>query len=381
VDIHTLFLAQTCALAAIAAMLWVARSTADRANGLRTWMAAVACQALAYLLLANLSWYSVLAATLLGNGFGALSVVFFFVAIRQFLGMAIGVRTRLLLAGLVAAVAVVAAGTGLGLVDAILPTIFNGLVYGGLQLLNAHALWRTSKPELLRVQRIVALMYLAMGLLLPLRAVALLLSLRNPAQFHSPAEWNQPIYMFGFLFIIVCNLGFLQMCKIRAESEVRMQALTDGLTELPNRRALDEALAGALGLAQRKDQAFAVLMIDLDFFKTINDRFGHHTGDEVLATFAKRLRAGLRGQDQAFRYGGEEFIALLPDTQGPVALALAERLRRDVADAGDASRPAISASFGIAVWRAGDVADTIFQRADRALYQAKSLGRDRVELG
>jgi diguanylate cyclase (GGDEF)-like protein len=381
VDIRTLFLAQTCALAAIAAMLWVARSAADRANGLRTWMAAVAAQALAYLLLANQSGYAVLAATLLGNALGALSVVFFFVALRQFLAMAITLRTRLLLAALVIAVAAVAAATGAGLVDAIWPTIFNGVVYGSLQLLNARALWRARKPELLRVQHVVALMYLGMGLLLPLRAAALLLSLRHPELLQNPAAWNQPIYLFGFLFIIVTNLGFLQMCKIRAEAEVRMQALTDGLTALPNRRALDEALADALQLAQRKAQAFSVLMIDLDFFKAINDRFGHHTGDEVLAGFAQQLRAGLRAQDQAFRYGGEEFIALLPDTDAPAALALAERLRQAVASPGDAGRPAISASFGVAVWRAGDVADSIFQRADRALYQAKSSGRDRVELG
>lgn len=366
-------------------MLWVARSAADRANGLRTWMAAVAAQALAYLLLANQSGYAVLAATLLGNALGALSVVLFFVALRQFLGMAIALRTRLLLTGLVIAVAAVAAATGAGLVDTIWPTIFNGVVYGSLQLLNAAALWRTRKPELLRVQHVVALMYLGMGLLLPLRAAALLLSLRHPELGQSPAAWNQPIYLFGFLFIIVTNLGFLQMCKIRAEAEVRLQALTDGLTELPNRRALDEALADALQLAQRKAQAqaqaFSVLMIDLDFFKTINDRFGHHTGDEVLASFAKQLRAGLRAQDQAFRYGGEEFIALLPATDGPAALALAERLRQQVAAAGDKANPAISASFGVAVWQAGDDADAIFQRADRALYQAKSRGRNRVELG
>lgn len=376
-DIHTLFLAQTCALAAIAAMLWVARSAADRANGLRTWMAAVAAQALAYLLLANQNGYAVLATTLLGNTLGALSVVLFFVALRQFLGAAIALRTRLVLAGLVIAVAAVAAATGAGLVDAIWPTIFNGVVYGSLQLLNAAALWRARKPELLRVQHVVALMYLAMGLLLPLRAAALLLSLRHPELLQNPAAWNQPIYLFGFLFIIVSNLGFLQMCKIRAEAEVRMQALTDGLTGLPNRRALDEALADALA----QPQAFSVLMIDLDFFKAINDRFGHHIGDEVLAGFAKQLRAGLRAQDQAFRYGGEEFIALLPATDAPAALALAERLRRQVATPGDAGRPAISASFGVTMWRAGDDADSIFQRADRALYQAKSLGRDRVELG
>jgi diguanylate cyclase (GGDEF)-like protein len=380
VDIRTLFLAQTCALAAIAAMLWVARSTADEGNGLKTWMWAVACQALAYLLLANLSWWPMPVSTLLGNALGALSVALFFAAIRQFLGAPIPLRRLVLMCGLVTAAA--ASSTYFFAPDepSRIPTIFNGFAYAGLELLNALAFWRKPRPELLRVQRIVALLYLAMGLLLPVRAALLLVAELNLGQLSIPEAWNAPIYLFGFIYIIATNLGFLQMCKMRAEAEVRLQALTDGLTGLPNRRALDEAMAAALGVAQRQGQTFALLMIDLDLFKSINDRFGHHVGDQVLATFALRLRTGLRAQDQAFRYGGEEFIALLPDTQADGALVLAERLRQYVSSAGAPSKPVISASFGVAVWQPGDGADAIFQRADRALYQAKALGRDRVAL-
>ncbi|MCV2359724.1 GGDEF domain-containing protein [Paucibacter sp. TC2R-5] len=378
-DIRTLFLAQTCAMAAIAAMLWVARSPADEGNGLKTWMWAVGCQALAYLLLANLSWWPMPLSTLLGNALGALSVALFFTAIRQFLGLPIAIRRLALMFVLVTAAATVASGLTPS-EHRLIPTIFNGFVYAGLEWLNALALWRSPRPELRRVQRIVALLYFAMALLLPVRAGVLLLDAINVGQFSIPEAWNQPIYLLGFIYIIATNLGFLQMCKMRAEAEVRMQALTDGLTGLPNRRALDEAMDAALGAAQRQEQPFALLMIDLDFFKSINDRFGHHTGDQVLATFAARLRGGLRSQDQAFRYGGEEFIALLPDTRADSALVLAERLRQQVGSAAEPSKPAISASFGVAVWQPGDDGDAIFQRADRALYQAKALGRDRVAL-
>jgi diguanylate cyclase (GGDEF)-like protein len=197
-----------------------------------------------------------------------------------------------------------------------------------------------------------------------------------------PLTWQEPIYIFGFVYIIVTNLGFLQLCKMRAEAEVREQALTDGLTGLGNRRALDEAMARMLARAQRQEQpSFAVMMADLDHFKSINDRFGHREGDLALAAFAARLKTGLRAQDQAFRYGGEEFSVLLPDTDAAGVLRLAERLRTLVARPGSASEPAISASFGIALWQAGDSADSLFGRADRALYRAKQAGRDRVELG
>jgi diguanylate cyclase (GGDEF)-like protein len=236
------------------------------------------------------------------------------------------------------------------------------------------------QPGLARLQRFVALFYLLMGCLLPLRATALLLHGTALDYLNLPLTWQAPIYAFGFIYLIAINLGFIQLCKMRAEAEIRIQALTDGLTGLANRRALDAAIARALAAAQRKPQPFAVVMLDLDHFKALNDRFGHHAGDATLAAFAQRLRAALRGQDQAFRYGGEEFSVLLPDTDGAAALQLAERLRRQVAQPASAALPALSASFGIAVWRPEDTADALFGRADRALYRAKAQGRDRVEL-
>lgn len=378
-DIRTLFLAQTCALMAIATMLWLARSPADKHNGLRTWMWAVGCQALAYLLLANQQGWHPLLSTLIGNALGALSVGLFFIAIRQFIDAPIAWVGLALMFGLVC----IGAGFSTTLTpghETRLPIIINGLIYGLLELLNARALWRQPQTELRRVQGTVALLYLAMGLLLPVRAALLLLGELGVEAVQLPATWSQPIYLFGFIYIIATNLGFLQMCKMRAEADVRLQAMSDGLTGLANRRALDEAMGRALGAAERQDQAFALLVIDLDFFKSINDRFGHHAGDQVLAAFAQRLRSGLRTQDQAFRFGGEEFIVLLPDTPAEGAMALTERLRQLVAAPGNSQLPAVSASFGVAIWRAGDNADSIVQRADRALYQAKALGRDRVAL-
>jgi diguanylate cyclase (GGDEF)-like protein len=165
-----------------------------------------------------------------------------------------------------------------------------------------------------------------------------------------------------------------------AEAEVRQQALTDRLTALPNRRALEGALAQALAVAARGGGSFAVAMVDIDFFKVINDSFGHHAGDEVLSTFARRLHAALRAQDRAYRYGGEEFCVLLPATDALGACALAERLRAATALPATATMHAVTASFGVAVWEPGDDAVTLLARADDALYRAKAAGRNCVEL-
>lgn len=374
-DLRTLFLAQTGALVATAAMLWVARADADRRNGLRTWTFAITSQGIAYLLLANAGRLPVLLSAVAGNALGAASVALFMVAIREFLGRSFSVPW---LAAMVVVVTAVAGAAG---ANYELATIFNGFVYGWVQLLNGRALWRRPANGLRRVQRVVALFYLLMGLVLPARALALLVAGVRQDYLDMPLDWQAPLYVFGFLYIIVTNLGFLLMCKTRAEAEVRLQAMTDDLTGLANRRALDEAIEDALARAVGSGQPFAVVMADLDHFKAINDRFGHHAGDEALAAFARRLRSGLRAGDRGFRYGGEEFCVLMPRTDGGSALALADALRRHVSLPPEADRRGLSASFGVAVWRTGDTVDSMFHRADQALYRAKVQGRDRVEMG
>ena len=374
-DIRTLFLAQTGALIATAAMLWLARSQADRTNGLQTWTWALTSQGIAYFLLANVGRLPQWLSSVAGNAAGAVSVALFFVAIRQFLGLRVSAPR---LAVMVLAVTVVAMLVG---TDYAKSTIFNGFVYGVMELLNGLSLWRRTQAEMTRVRRVVALFYLLMGLVLPLRALALIAVGAKLDYLNMPATWQAPIYVFGFLYIIVTNLGFLQLCKMRAEREVRLQAMTDGLTGLANRRALDQAMVQALATAQRSERPFAVVMVDVDHFKSINDRHGHRMGDATLIAFGQRLRTGLRAQDQAFRYGGEEFSVLMPDTDAPAALASAERLRGRVATPSSEAMMGLTASFGIAIWRTDDSADALFGRADRALYRAKRLGRNRSELG
>jgi len=193
--------------------------------------------------------------------------------------------------------------------------------------------------------------------------------------------WVLPVYIFGFVYILVTSIGFVLMCKSRAEAETRLQARTDELTGIANRRALDEEIGAALAAAQRGGRPFAVVMADVDRFKFINDTFGHAVGDATLTAFAQRLAGSVRSQDRVFRYGGEEFCVLLPDTDAGAAAQVAESIRAQVGLPYEGTMRALTASFGVAVWRPDDAMDGLLGRADRALYRAKVAGRNRVELG
>lgn len=145
----------------------------------------------------------------------------------------------------------------------------------------------------------------------------------------------------------------------------------DPLTGLANRRFILTQLSGLISAARRHDRPLAVAILDVDHFKLVNDRYGHAEGDRVLAAVAESLRTNLRAEDQLGRLGGEEFLALLPDTSADAAPAAADKLRRSVLDAG------VTVSVGWAVWD-GERGEELLRRADEALYAAKSRGRDCV---
>jgi len=177
------------------------------------------------------------------------------------------------------------------------------------------------------------------------------------------------------------------LLSIRNLRLAETRAATDALTGLPNRRAIDEALGRMVAQAARGMRPLAVLMLDLDHFKGINDTYGHERGDEVLAGFGRLLRSELRASDVAGRAGGEEFVVLLPDTDRAGALALAEKLRAathalraGTGGNGAGAERSVTVSGGLAVFPEDALdAETIMRCADRALYAAKRNGRDRVE--
>ncbi len=167
-----------------------------------------------------------------------------------------------------------------------------------------------------------------------------------------------------------------------ARHELQRMAMSDVLTSLPNRRAVMLALEAAIETASRDETPLAVLLSDIDNFKTINDRFGHLAGDQVLSAFGARLNAALADRESAGRYGGEEFLVILPGDP-PSVMARVEQIRTALKDAPylfDGSLRTVTASGGLAFLRPNDTAVTLVARADVALYLAKENGRDRVEI-
>jgi two-component system cell cycle response regulator len=161
-------------------------------------------------------------------------------------------------------------------------------------------------------------------------------------------------------------------------------AVIDALTGLHNRRYLDGHLANAIERALTRSTDLALLILDIDFFKKINDSHGHDAGDAVLREFSQRVARNLRSVDLACRYGGEEFVIIMPETDRQLALLVAERLRSKIADEpfaiqGGARFIDVTVSIGLACLESpADNAATLLKRADDALYRAKAQGRNRV---
>lgn len=204
------------------------------------------------------------------------------------------------------------------------------------------------------------------------------------------ADWRRRAWLAGSATFALCVLvivaSFLLrreiIARARADAELRRLSETDGLTGIANRRSFDDHLTTEWKRARRTAEPLSLLMIDADRFKTLNDRFGHARGDEVLKVIARLCAANARRPtDLAARYGGEEFAVILPDTTLEAARDIAEAIRRDVAV--EASKAEAMTTVSIGVASSNMVADTdpvaLIRVADAALYIAKTNGRNRVE--
>jgi len=161
------------------------------------------------------------------------------------------------------------------------------------------------------------------------------------------------------------------------------KATRDGLTGLLNRVEIDAQAEAAVRLAQRHSRRVSCLMVDLDHFKQINDRHGHAAGDEVLREAARRIAAARRASDILGRYGGEEFMLILPETGSRDAITAADKIRRILSEqpvAFDGQDIRVTASVGVAELHDDMTTESLYAGADRALYRAKELGRNRSEL-
>jgi diguanylate cyclase (GGDEF)-like protein/PAS domain S-box-containing protein len=187
------------------------------------------------------------------------------------------------------------------------------------------------------------------------------------------------------LVLAICRQAAQSFARIRLQEELARLALYDQLTGLANRSLLREHIESALAASARTTQPVAMMFLDLDGFKPVNDRLGHTTGDEVLREVASRLRAVVRESDVIGRFGGDEFIVLCPETDDAQAILIAERLRETVAQPMEWLPPefAVSASVGVVIHCASDgrkTTDELLEIADAEMYRAKNGGRNRVSI-
>lgn len=205
---------------------------------------------------------------------------------------------------------------------------------------------------------------------------------------HSVQTTPEGLYkwLFGGLvalilvFVVVYIVGLRRQVKLRT-LELERLSQTDMLTGLYNRMKIEDILDNELYRAQRYDQSLSLIMLDIDFFKQVNDTFGHVTGDEVLIALAKLLQENVRRSDAVGRWGGEEFMIICPETDEESSAALAENLRRTIEEFEFKSVKHCTSSFGVTEYLPGDDVGKLFERSDMALYKSKVDGRNRVTIG
>lgn len=165
---------------------------------------------------------------------------------------------------------------------------------------------------------------------------------------------------------------------MRAAEEAHLLAQTDHLTGVANRRCVTIFLEQAIVKAQASGLPLGIALLDIDHFKSVNDRYGHMAGDQVIRRVAMDASRELRSDDMIGRFGGEEFVIVFPHATADISMRVAERVRNAV-EAGDLN-PSVTISIGVAEWASNETCDSLLRRADEALYAAKRAGRNLLRL-
>jgi diguanylate cyclase (GGDEF)-like protein len=291
----------------------------------------------------------------------------FYIALSQFTGFP---YSKVLVIGIIAVVLVLLANFTYWDVDLVKRVLTFSLGSLAMTCLLISQLWRIQKTALRFSANLMLISFLVHAAFLVFRTTSVV---RNPPQDSftlTPAQ--SATYLFSFAISFFWTTGFVLMVSHRLRNDLLEIATMDVLTRVPNRRATQVFLEKEISRAQRQNVEFSILLIDIDDFKQVNDRWGHSVGDEVLAKTANLFQSMIRKQDLVGRWGGEEFLVIVP---GPCdAGVLAERIRSEIAVAeyshGKGSFH-ITVSIGIACASETSLRDEILKQADDALYNAK----------
>ena len=380
-QVQTLSLITAVQAAVLAAMLWVGiHGDVGRArNSLRIRSLALGLEAAGWGILVLRAYFSPSVLLLGGNALSLIAQGMSVVALRLLLGEPL--RGRLVLAiGVVGWLGV--AWFGLVDLDYRRRVLWGSVAIALIMLLNIEALRSRLQPRGSRARKLLLLISVLALVLLVWRNGELWLGVNPPDQISVPSATNFIYILFSGQQPLFASIGFLLLYNEILQQELHTLARIDPLTGVSNRLAIDEATTRLLERAIRQRQSLGVLMLDADHFKSVNDRFGHSSGDKVLRALASRIRATLRETDVIGRVGGEEFVVLSPAIDLPAALLLGERIRLMVESTPmliDDNVLQLTVSVGVAVTALAECDGAkVLQRADKALYAAKRAGRNRV---
>ncbi len=358
----------------LAGALWM--SASRRKDGLGQWAYALLVRALAFGLLGGSSEPQS-GALAVGMGLIALSVTLQASALVSF------ARRQLPTWVHTAVIAAVAVPIQLLATDPAGAALFGGVVLGLLFLGATVIAWQLQGTPGSRAQGMLVASFAIAGVVLVMRGIGAAFVADAVETVLRPAGFTAGLAMAAFAAGIAATLAFLLLHKERAEGEAQRLATMDPLTGAYNRRTFHEIAEREMARARRAGQPLSVVMVDIDHFRVINDKHGNRVGDEVLQRLAEVVRSALRKEDMLVRYGGEEFVVLLPEVPGPGAVVVAGRIRRSVAGAeitvGDERFP-LTVSIGVAARldEGPESIDELLDRAGSALQLAKERGRNRV---
>lgn len=259
-----------------------------------------------------------------------------------------------------------------------------GALYGSAYLILAFMSHRLRSASRV-VRAILAVSFALGGAIFIVRGVVAVVQPELMSQMLGGNIWQSLTMSASFLVVMCSSFGYLLLYKERADQLAARLATTDPLTGALNRRMLTDLGERALARSRRRRASMSVVMLDIDHFKNVNDRYGHAIGDGVLQSVVEVLQRELRAEDTLIRYGGEEFCLLMPEQTLDEARIVAERLRTAIASAElhiANQTLAVTLSAGVASLASDDAGtlQSLLSAADQALYTAKGNGRNRVEL-
>ncbi|GAB2666559.1 GGDEF domain-containing protein [Arenimonas aestuarii] len=342
------------------------------------WVAATLLQPTGFVLLSQRDQLPAWVTIVVANACIAGAFAAYAVALRRFHRLKV---PHFLLWGMVALALGVSAWFGLVQPDLTLRLIAISLVLGWMLGYCAWTIYRGPEGRGL-VRHVAGGAFLLAALIMGYRALALTWDPGQVIAVFQLTHVQLLTYAVGSILPVVATVGFLLLCTDRSQRDLERAARMDYLTNVYNRRAIEELGTRAIAGARRHGMPLALQVVDIDHFKRINDELGHAAGDLALVRAVERIRECLRAEDLLGRLGGEEFIVLMPNTDGAAATAAAERIREAFSERpldlrGQARK--VTLSIGVAVLAPADrLFSQLLQRGDRAMYAAKHAGRDLV---